>query len=739
MESTGEKVQKIVKPKRKLQCFREEYSKAFPGVIIRSRKGENYANCTLCRQDFSVGHGGISDVNDHVGTKKHKSNANDSNSSGKISTFFVAPTDSLDVINAEVLFTEAIIEHGVPIAMADHMGPLFRRMFPDSKIAKKYGCGRTKTSNIIQCLGEESSQSIVDVIKSSPFSMSTDGSTDYDDVKLYPICVRYFDNQTGKVLSVLLSLRECNTASTGENIFKIIEKEMNSNNIPWDNLVCFAADNAAVMLGSKKGVASFITEKSPSAYIAGCSCHLIHLAVQRGAKQLPVKLDDLLVDVFYYLEKSSKRKQALRQFQEEEGLPKAKILKHVSTRWLSLEHCLDRLLQQWTALIKFFEAEVGHEKKSSMPSSRGRKRPYTPDVKKSEEKKRKLDTAAPQATDEKADSSKTFDLARYMFKEKEMADKSKKVKEKKKEDDTKTSSSKASLILTKMSDKNTLLYAHFLMAVLPIFNETNTFLQKDEPCVHLLHHVLSTQFRKLIMRLMKPKVIIAASDITKVNFKDRANQKDDEDLFIGTNCRDYVAEHAKECDLTTFFSSVRAFYSSTCSYMIRAFPFGDEVLVNARILDISYRQDCKFRQVRFFAERYPHLLTKDDKRSLEEEFLVYQCDPLTPAVTEAERVDTAWNELSKLKDPATGKAKFGALFKVAKSVLVIYHSNADCERIFSHVNKNKTEFRASLSTKVLGSLMTRKMMMTSSGYKCHSVTHSKDQLKKSKRCTMENK
>ncbi|KAM9342341.1 uncharacterized protein KZ484_015018 [Pholidichthys leucotaenia] len=79
-------------------------------------------------------------------------------------------------------------------------------------------------------------------------------------------------------------------------------------------------------------------------------------AVQKGAKQLPVKLDDLLVDVFYYLEKSSKRKQALKAFQEEEGVPQSKILKHVSTRWLSLEHCLDRLLQQWTALTKFFKA-----------------------------------------------------------------------------------------------------------------------------------------------------------------------------------------------------------------------------------------------------------------------------------------------------------------------------------------------------------------------------------------------
>ena len=42
--------------------------------------------------------------------------------------------------NAEILFTNFLIVHNVPIAVSDHAGPLFRKMFPDSEIAKKYGC-----------------------------------------------------------------------------------------------------------------------------------------------------------------------------------------------------------------------------------------------------------------------------------------------------------------------------------------------------------------------------------------------------------------------------------------------------------------------------------------------------------------------------------------------------------------------------------------------------------------------
>jgi hypothetical protein len=50
------------------------------------------------------------------------------------------------VTNAEVLFTNFLIEHNVPIAVSDHAGSLFRKMFPDSEIAKKYGCARTSIS-----------------------------------------------------------------------------------------------------------------------------------------------------------------------------------------------------------------------------------------------------------------------------------------------------------------------------------------------------------------------------------------------------------------------------------------------------------------------------------------------------------------------------------------------------------------------------------------------------------------
>ena len=60
-----------------------------------------------------------------------------------------------------------------------------------------------------------------------------------------------------------------------------------------------------------------------------------------------------------------------------------------------------------------------------------------------------------------------------------------------------------------------------------------------------------------------------------------------------------------------------------------------------------------------------------------------------------------------------GRNIFASLSSEMLGVLVIFHSNADCERVFSLVTKNKTKYRASLSTEMLSSLVTRKGMMSS--------------------------
>ena len=110
--------------------------------------------------DFGISHGGINSIQKHVKTKKNLDHSKVRANTLPISKFFTVyiklwSGDPI-VIRAETQFTEFIIEHNLPIAvaLADHASRLFRKMFSDSEIAKKYGCGRTKTSHIIETLAK---------------------------------------------------------------------------------------------------------------------------------------------------------------------------------------------------------------------------------------------------------------------------------------------------------------------------------------------------------------------------------------------------------------------------------------------------------------------------------------------------------------------------------------------------------------------------------------------------------
>lgn len=188
--SDSNELRSAQKKPKVVQKYKQDYNSEWP-VLKASSTSISSAFCTLCRVDFSVAHGGRNDCQRHINTKKHLDivNASDQTARKQISGYFTQQKDT-SVINAEVLFSEFLIEHNLPIAVADHAGPLFRAMFPDSEIAKKYGSGRTKTGALIETLARDDSKYIADQMRNQPFSIATDGSNDMDNTKLYPVTVR---------------------------------------------------------------------------------------------------------------------------------------------------------------------------------------------------------------------------------------------------------------------------------------------------------------------------------------------------------------------------------------------------------------------------------------------------------------------------------------------------------------------------------------------------------------------
>ena len=132
--------------------------------------------------------------------------------------------------------------------------------------------------------------------------------------------------------------------------------------VPWTNCLAVGCDNAPVMTGSEKGVIAFVREKHPDVFMAGCCLHLVHFAAHKGAVCLSA-VEDVLVDTYYYFQKSGKRQHEFAALQQMYDIDQKRMLKHVCTRWLSIGRCLGRLLHNWTALKAFFNAEKEAQEK----------------------------------------------------------------------------------------------------------------------------------------------------------------------------------------------------------------------------------------------------------------------------------------------------------------------------------------------------------------------------------------
>lgn len=73
--------------------------------------------------------------------------------------------------------TATLVQHNVPLALTDHLGPLL--CFKDSKTAQEYKYARTKTSCIVnEALAPHFMNELVVQMREGPYTLITDRSND---------------------------------------------------------------------------------------------------------------------------------------------------------------------------------------------------------------------------------------------------------------------------------------------------------------------------------------------------------------------------------------------------------------------------------------------------------------------------------------------------------------------------------------------------------------------------------
>ena len=334
-------------------------------MITQSKLGESYFHCKICNKDVSCSHGGTSDLVWHCTAVTHQKQEKERRAQPPIGSFTYAKNSSTDIRTrkAEIKLTRFLAEHNLSIAAADHLSSLIKECFLGSKIARSYSCARAKSSCILNgAVYPDLQQSLIDKMKVNVFSLSTDGSNDQNLEKMNPVTVLIFDTNHHKVVTKFLDM--ClGKSSTSAGIFCSIDSAMTKYEIPWSNCIASGVDNTSVNVGRHKSLIVEATKKNEHIILMGCPCHIAHNTVRKSTKAFCNHLlehfdvEELLVDIYFHFDNSSKRKNLLAEFNSFCDQNYCKIIKFHSVRWLGLSTCVERTLKLYPSLKSYVQSQ----------------------------------------------------------------------------------------------------------------------------------------------------------------------------------------------------------------------------------------------------------------------------------------------------------------------------------------------------------------------------------------------
>ena len=173
-----------------------------------------------------------------------------------------------------------------------------------------------------------------------------DGSNDTGLTKMFPVTVRVIDINFNRGMAKFLDMNEMEgkDVSNAAAMFKSVDDLFSKFHLLWEYVTSIGVDNTNSNTGRHNSIASWPKET----IVAGCPCHMLHNAAGKAAEEFTkvsgFDFEDHCVNFFFWFDKSTKRKNTLKEYYEFCDPEYEDVIKYGSTRWLSLERIINREL-----------------------------------------------------------------------------------------------------------------------------------------------------------------------------------------------------------------------------------------------------------------------------------------------------------------------------------------------------------------------------------------------------------
>lgn len=220
-------------------------------------------------------------------------------------------------------------------------------------------CGRTKAEALVtEVIGPKFLNEVLCELKMtfdqkpSYFGVCCDASNRRNR-KLFPVVLTYFTPNGRK--TALVDFYE-DAYENAASIFDRLQSSLFNNGLDIRNVSCYSADNASVNFGKNSSVYTRFKAESCRIVKANCYAICLHNATRFSFEQIGVDIESLVLRVYGHFSVSAKRRAKLQEFCNFVDCEFSEILRHVSTRWLSLRPAIERLLKIYPAIVSYFRS-----------------------------------------------------------------------------------------------------------------------------------------------------------------------------------------------------------------------------------------------------------------------------------------------------------------------------------------------------------------------------------------------
>ncbi len=256
----------------------------------------------------------------------------------------------------------------------------------------------------------------------------------------------------------------------------------------------------------------------------------------------------------------------------------------------------------------------------------------------------------------------------------------------------------AQRIFSILQNRFNLLYLHFLNFILPLINKRNLEFQCEKPRIHELYAKMESLFKTIASYYLEESYI----DRTDPDLIAYTEEKKPGNEKYWTPLRLIELGPSVTADLACFPSSIsvskiddfrkicRSFYILLCQQIHMRFPFSQRnVLMMKKLAFMDPEQLKTYKNITEVA-----IFFGFDHEMIHREYKMLQRSHIFQGEMD---MTTFWKAVDK-RCYASGEPEFPLLMKLVEVIMVLPHSSATVERIFSAININKTKIRNRLST-----------------------------------------